>query len=113
MRHVGNPDQQPAQLCVELLRNFFLLLDLLAQAFGLFDEPCRILFVLLELRDLLRGAVALGLQVLGVGDGFAPTRIEFAEAADDLAGIESPLPHLLFDQGQVVTDEGQVEHRNS
>ena len=113
VRHVGNPDQQPAQLAVELLRNFFMLLDLLAQALGFFDQPRRILLVLLELRDLFRGAVALGLQVLGFGDGFAPARVEFPEAADDLAGIESPLPHLLFDQWEVVTNKGQVEHRNS
>jgi len=53
VRHVGNPHQQPTQLSVELLCNFLMLLDLLAQALGLFDERSRILLALLELRDLL------------------------------------------------------------
>ena len=54
-----------------------------------------------------------GLNEATMQDLAAATGVQLAEAADDLAGIESPLPHLLFDERQVVTDKGQVEHRNS
>ena len=70
------------------------------------DQRRRNLLVLLELRDLFRSTVTLGLQVLGFGDGFAAARVQLAKAADDVGGIESPLPHLLFDQRQVVANEG-------
>ena len=86
-------------------RRLLALFDLPAQVFRLFDLRRRVLLILLELRDLIRRAIALRLQILGFGDRGATSRIDFAKVAQQVVGIRAALTQLLFHQFQMITDK--------
>src|SRR5207248_32092 len=65
VRNIGNCTQRRAQLGIEFFSVFLQLRNLLAQLLGLRDQRFGILLLFFELRNLLRGAVALGLELLG------------------------------------------------
>ena len=113
VRQVGDAVQDLAQFGIRGFRHLLALFDLPAQILRLFDLRRRVLFILLELRDLIRRAIALRLQILGFGDRRAPTRIDLAKITQQVVGIRAALPQLLFHQFQMITDKIQIEHRNN
>ena len=69
MRKIGNGIKGGAQPGVELFGFLLKLRDLLAKLLSLRDQRLGVLLLLFELRYLLGGAVALGLELFGAGDG--------------------------------------------
>jgi hypothetical protein len=85
--------------------------NLLAGSLGLFDQRGRILLVLLELRNLFGGLVALRLQGLCFGDSSAAAGVDIMKALQYFCWIHAPLAKLFFHKRQMVTYESQVEHK--
>ena len=63
----------------------------------------------LEAADLLREGVALGLEGLDLGDGGAACGVERGEVCEE-GRVGAALPQFFFDQREVGTDKGEIEH---
>ena len=90
---------------VRFRRLLLQIVDLLAHGLGLLNQRGGVLLRLLQLGDFIRGAIALGLQILGFGDRRTPSRINLAEITQQFVGIRATLPQLFFHQFQMVTNK--------
>src|SRR6266511_351773 len=61
--------------------------------------------------DLLTQLVAPGQRGLQQAREMAPPLLNLAKAAEDLLGLGTAIAQLLFHQGQVLTNEGEVKHK--
>src|SRR5437868_4361527 len=102
MRDVRDSRKQLPQPVVVILGSLFLLLNFLALVLGLSNQGAGVLAALFQLGDVLRGPISPRFQGLGFGNELAALGVDLAEIPEDLGWIHSPLPKLLFHQGQVV-----------
>ncbi len=109
---VGDADEDVAQTRVGFFGTLFSYRYLFAQLLGLVDLRSRVLLVLLELSNLFAGRVAPGLEGLGFSDCSTALLIDGVEILEDRLRVHATLPEFLFNQGEMIAYECQVEHKN-
>src|SRR5262249_50092660 len=84
----------------------------LAQRLGFFHRGRRVFSCFFLTRDLLRLAVALGLQRLRLGDELAAALVDGTESAQRLRGVHAAAAQHGFYLPKIVTNEREIEHES-